>query len=58
MKYLVVKCVELWDSEECDADRTPICITDNYTKYNRRGYEIYSIDENGRLKQIRDYNED
>lgn len=58
MKYLVVKCVELMDAYECDADRTPICITDNYTKYNRRGYEIYSINKNGTLKKIRDYDED
>lgn len=55
MKYLVIKCVELLDQYECDADRRPICVCDNYHKYNKKGYEIYEIRENGKLVLIHDY---
>ncbi len=55
MKYLIVECTELGDQWECDADRTPICVTDNYSKYDKRGYEIYEIQSNGKLKLIRHY---
>ena len=57
MKYLVIKCEELGDQWECDANRTPICVCDNYDKYNKNGYEIYKICENGKLTLIRNYNE-
>lgn len=57
MKYLVIECVELGDQWECDANRTPICVTDDYKNYNKQGYEIYEILEDGKLKKIRDYNE-
>lgn len=55
MKYLVVKCTELGDQYECDADRTPICVCDDYSKYDKRGYEIYSINADGTFSKIRDY---
>ena len=57
MKYLVIECWELADQYECDADRIPICVTDDYSSYNKRGYEIYKIEENGNLTKIRDYEE-
>lgn len=57
MKYLVVKCDELGDQFECDADRRPLCIVDDYTNYNKCGYEIYAINEDGTLEKIRDYDE-
>ena len=55
MKYLVVKCDELGDQFECDADRTPICVVDNYTDYDKMGYEIYEINDDGSLTKIREY---
>ena len=55
MKYLVVKCNELSDQFECDADRTPICVVDNYADYNKMGYEIYEINADGLLTKIREY---
>lgn len=55
MKYLIVKCEELNDQYECDANRIPICILDDYEKYNRFGYEIYAIKDNGSLKLIKNY---
>jgi len=57
MKYLIVECNELGDQWECDADRTPICVVDDYTNYNKYGYEIHLINEDGTLKKIRDYDE-
>ena len=56
MSYLIVECHELMDGWECDADRKPLCIVDNYSKYDKKGYEIYEILKNGKLKLIRDYN--
>lgn len=55
MKYLVIKCYELCDQYECDADRIPVCVTNDYSLYNERGYEIYKIEENGNLIKIRNY---
>ena len=57
MKYLVVKCDELGDQFECDADRTPICLTDDYSDYDKRGYEIYEVNNDGTFTLIRDYDE-
>ena len=54
MKYLVLECRELGDQWECDADRTPLCITDDISKYGV-GYEIYSIEENGSLTLYKSY---
>lgn len=53
MKYLVVSCRELDDQYECDCDRTPLCCTDDISKYGI-GYEIYSINDDGRLSLIKD----
>lgn len=55
--YLVVKCDELGDQFECDANRTPVCVVNDYTDYNKRGYEIYQIYIDGSLEKIRDYEE-
>ena len=57
MKYLVVECTELGDQWECDADRTPICLTDDYSKYNKMGYEIYEVKSDGTFELIRNYYE-
>jgi len=55
MKYLVVKCTELSDQYECDADREPICLTDNYEKFDKYGYEIYEITHGNYFKLVKDY---
>ena len=55
MKYLIIECNELGDQWECDADRTPICITENPSEYGV-GYEVWEILSDGTLKKIRDYN--
>ena len=56
MKYLIIECKELGDQWECDADRTPICITENHLDYGF-GYEVWKILEDGNLEKIRDYDD-
>lgn len=57
MKYLIMRCEELGDQWECDADRTPVCITDNFDKFNQYGYEIYKICDNETFELIKQYYE-
>lgn len=56
MKYLIVECLELGDQFECDADRKPICITNDPSNYSS-GYDIYEIKEDGSLSLIKEYDE-
>lgn len=53
--YLIIKCHELNDQYECDADRTPICLTHDYSKFKKYGYEIYEVRENNTFKLIKEY---
>lgn len=55
MKYLVVRCVELGDQWECDADRRPVCLTEDYSKYDKHGYEIYKLNKDGTFTLVRNY---
>jgi hypothetical protein len=57
MKYLVVKCNELDDQWECDADREPVCLTDDFEKFNKYGYEIYEITSENTFELIKRYEE-
>ena len=54
MKYLIIKCDELGDQWECDANRTPVCITNDYSKYGY-GYEVYELLADNTFKLIKDY---
>ena len=56
MKCLIVKCVPLNDQWECDADRIPMFITDDW-KRDAPDYtfEVWEIKENYTLELIRDY---
>ena len=56
MKYLIVKCEPLSDGWECDANRIPLCVTDNLDEYKGEwGYEIYEIRSDGRTILIQDW---
>lgn len=55
-EYLIIKCDELGDQFECDADRTPLCITTNYSKYGL-GYEVWEKQTDNSFKRIKDYDE-
>jgi len=54
MKYLIVKCDELSDAWECDANRQPICLTDDCSTYGY-GYEVYEILSDNTFKLIKEY---
>ena len=54
-KYLIMKCDELSDQYECDADRSPVCLADNWTYYNEYGYEVYEVLKNNTFKLIKSY---
>lgn len=56
--YLIIKATPLSDQWETDADRTPVCITTDTTPYEGEGYEIYQINPDGTLEQIKEYWED
>ena len=52
MQYLIMRCDYLADQYECDADRTPITITDNYEQWLEKNdpdydYEIYKFINDG-----------
>jgi hypothetical protein len=54
-KYLIVKCKELNDQYECEADRKIICMTNNYQPFKKYGYEVYEMRENGSFKLIQEF---
>lgn len=56
MKYLIVKCEELGDQYECDANRIPVCITDNPSEYGL-GYEVYELEEDNTFSLIKEYDD-
>ena len=56
MKYLIVRCEELGDAWECDANRTPVCMTDDPSPYGR-GYEVYELQEDGFFEKVKEYEE-
>lgn len=56
--YLIVECRPLNDQWECDADRTPICLTKDYSSYYEFRYEVYKVKENNSLELIKEYYEE
>lgn len=57
-KYLIVRCVDLYDQNECDADRRPLILVDDWEKWisahPKEHYEIYKVGFAGRLYRIYD----
>ena len=55
--YLIMKCEELGDQFECDADRTPMFITDSIENLHLNyDYEIYEC-TNTQCKKIKNYDD-
>lgn len=51
MKYLIMRCEELNDQYECDANRTPITMTDNWMEWYKKTspdyyFEVYEFKNN------------
>lgn len=57
MKYLIIKCESLADQYECDANRIPVCITEDKEKYWKLNYEIYSINDDGSFTLVKESDE-
>lgn len=62
MLYLIMKCRELDDGWECDADRKPIAITDNWHAWvaihkPKYPYEVYA-NFSGKMHKIKNYEEE
>ena len=56
-KYLIVKCEPLNDQCECDANRIPLCLVDNYTVFFLKyEYEIYELQNDNAFKCIQECN--
>lgn len=58
--YVIVKCEELGDQWECDADRTPLLVLinaspDRLKQFQHYGYEIYVASKDGKLTRIQEY---
>lgn len=66
-KYLIMKCVDLDDQYECEADRTPITLTDDWRKwvnthkdeidYAYAVYEFIETDDEEKFTLVKEYNE-
>lgn len=63
MKYLIVRCNELRDPFECDADREPIIMTDDWRQWAEKNspkydFEVWEYSEKDKkFYCIKDYNE-
>lgn len=56
MKYLIVKVSPLNDGYECDADREPYKVVENWKTEKVKGmYEVYAIHGDGSLTLIKEY---
>lgn len=57
-KYLIVRCTDLYDQNECDADRRPLVLVDDWEKWvsahPKEHYEVYKAGFAGRLYRIYD----
>jgi hypothetical protein len=54
MKYLIVKCEELLDQYECDCNRVPFKMVNDYSSYGH-GYEIYELNKDNTFRLIKEY---
>lgn len=55
-KYLIVKCEELSDVYECDANRTPVCMVADYKDFEANyDFEVYELKTDRTLERIKEY---
>jgi hypothetical protein len=54
-KYLIVRCVNLKDQYECDADRTPLVLVEDYVEWLKtyaKKNEWYEVYQEGLLGEL------
>ena len=59
-KYLIVKCTELGDPFECDADREPMFLVDDWEKWFQENhptyrFEVYKFVDNEEAELVKQY---
>jgi len=59
-KYLIMKCEELNDQYECDADRTPMFLVDNWEEWFEKNhptyqFEVYKFMDDGKAELVKPY---
>ena len=59
-KYLIVKYEPLNDQYECDANRIPLCITEDWkNKAFDCEFEVYEINEDGNIcKRVKEWDDE
>lgn len=62
MLYLIMHCDELHDQYECDANRIPVAIVEDWKNWIKNhvpdyDYEVWQYDDNGKFSCIKDYTE-
>ncbi len=59
--YLIMRCDMLNDQYECDADRTPVTITDDWRKWYKNNYPDFDFEvweyKNGNFKVVNNYDD-
>ena len=61
-KYLIVKCTELGDQFECDADREPMFLVDDWKDWFNKNrptyrYEVYKFVDDEEAELVKNYEE-
>lgn len=61
-KYLIVKCEPLSDQHECDADREPMFLVDDWEDWLEKNhptyrFEVYKFVDNEEAELVKDYDE-
>lgn len=62
MRYLIMKCDVLDDQYECDADRTPVTMTNDWLAYYRTHdidyqFEVWELKEDNSFECVKEYDE-
>lgn len=59
-KYLIVKCEPLNDQYECDANRIPLCITEDWKSVIPKcEFEVYKINGDGSIgKRVKEWDDE
>lgn len=60
VKYLIIRCTPLNDQYECDADRTPICLVDDWKKWEKETnpnyyFEVYKCENGKDFEIVKEY---
>lgn len=60
IKYLIMKCEELNDQYECDANREPVCLVDDWEQWYKKNkpdyyFEVYKCEDDMPCELVKSY---